>query len=367
MLVSRVLLLGSYAPSLVLFRAPLLKALVAAGHEVIASAPDEDPAVAASMEAIGVQWDPIQFERNRVQPVKDLLFVRRLRSHLKRLQPDRLVCYTIKPNIYGGWAAAAEDIPSSAMVTGLGTMFMNPGFKCTIAKKMLRRACRHHDHVFFQNPDDRNDLVKAGVVEDESKIVMTAGSGVDLHLFPQQPVPDKPVFLMLARLLESKGVREYLAAARLLKRRCPEAVIRLGGMEDPGSGGIPIAEIQTSMDSGDIEYLGHVNDVPRALSECSVYVLPSWHEGTPRSVLEAMATGRAVITTDARGCRETVDDGVNGLLVPLKDPATLAEAMEYLAKDSNHRLKMGQASRSMAENKFDADEVAKVMMKALGL
>ena len=365
--VSRVLLLGSYAPSLVLFREPLLKALVQAGHEVIASAPDEDPDVPQAMEALGVQWHPIEFERNRVQPVRDLLFVWRLGKLLKELQPDRLLCYTIKPNIYGGWAARSEGVPSAAMVTGLGTMFMNPSMRCTIAKRMLRRACRHHDHVFFQNKDDRDDLVNAGVVEDESKIVMTAGSGVDLNAFPVQPLPDQPIFLMLARLLESKGVREYLEAASLLKRRCPDAIIRLGGMQDPGSGGIPMDEIQPMVDSGTIEYLGHVQDVQKALGECSVYVLPSWHEGTPRSVLEAMSTGRAIITTNARGCRETVDDGVNGLLVPLKDPATLAEAMEFLTKDAVRRAAMGQASRQMAESRFDAREVAQVIMKALGL
>ena len=364
---SRILLFGSYAPSLVLFRAPLLKALVAAGHEVIASAPDEDPSIPDAMKALGVDWQPIDFERNRVQPIQDLLFVRRLRAHLRAIRPDRLICYTIKPNIYGGWAAAAEDIPSAAMVTGLGTLFMNPGIKCTIAKRMLRRACRHHDRVFFQNRDDRDDLVKAGVVEDISKIVMTAGSGVDLRIFPQQSLPDRPVFLMLARLLESKGVREYLEAARVLKRRCPDVVIRLGGMEDPGSGGIPLSEIQASVDAGDVEYLGHVGDVKKALGECSIYVLPSWHEGTPRSVLEAMASGRPIITTDARGCRETVEDGVNGLLVPLKDPATLAEAMEFLALDQSRRATMGQAGREMAKNRFDADQVASVMMQALGL
>lgn len=364
---SRVLLLGSYAPSLVLFRAPLLRALVEAGHEVIASAPDEDPGIPNAMAHLGVLWHPIDFERNRVQPVQDLRLVRRLQHLLRDIQPDRLLCYTIKPNIYGGWAARSEGVPSAAMVTGLGTMFMNPGWRRTVAKRMLRRACRHHDHVFFQNPDDRDDLVKAGVVEDPSKIVMTAGSGVDLEAFPVQPLPDRPVFLMLARLLESKGVREYLAAASLLKRRCPDVVIRLGGMEDPGSGGIPMQEIHAAVTTGDIEYLGHVQDVPAALADCSVYVLPSWHEGTPRSVLEAMSTGRAIITTDARGCRETVEDGVNGLLVPLRDPATLAEAMEYMANDSTRRTTMGQAGRQLAESRFDAREVARVIMEALSL
>ena len=364
---SRVLLLGSYAPSLVLFRAPLLRALVEAGHQVIASAPDEGRGVPSAMEDLGVRWHPINFQRNRVQPLQDLLFVRRLRHHLRKIQPDRLLCYTIKPNIYGGWAACSEGVPSAAMVTGLGTLFMNPGWRRVMASHMLRRACRHHDHVFFQNPDDRDDLVKAGVVGDPSKIVMTAGSGVDLDAFPLQPLPDQPVFLMLARLLESKGVREYLSAASLLKRRFPNAVVRLGGMEDPGSGGVPMAEIQTAQQSGSIEYIGHVEDVQQALAHCSVYVLPSWHEGTPRSVLEAMSTGRPVITTNVRGCRETVDDGINGLLVPVRDPASLADAMCVLADNPPLRTKMGQAGRDMAIERFDARRVASTIMQALDL
>ncbi|MBG84499.1 MAG: glycosyltransferase family 1 protein [Phycisphaerae bacterium] len=364
---SRVLLLGSYAPSLVLFRAPLLKALVQAGHEVVASAPDEDSSIAGAMEQLGVRWAPIDFERNKVQPVQDLVLVRRLRAHLRDIQPDRLITYTIKPNIYGGWAACSEDIPSAAMITGLGTMFMNPGIRRGIAQRMLRKAVRHHDRVFFQNGDDRDDLVNAGVVEDASKIVMTAGSGVDLEKYPVQSLPDRPVFLMLARLLVAKGVREYLEAAAILKEKHPDAVVRLGGMEDPGSGGVPMSEIQQAVEDGVIEYLGHVDDVQAALSQCSIYVLPSWHEGTPRSVLEAMSTGRAVITTDARGCRETVEDGRNGLLVPLRDPHALSNAMHRLASDSALRIKMGIESRNIAQDCFDANQVADVMLRSLNL
>ena len=364
---SRVLLLGSYAPSLVLFRAPLLKALVQAGHEVVASAPDEDSSIAGAMDRLGVRWVPIDFDRNKVQPLKDLQLVRRLRSHLRDIQPDRLITYTIKPNIYGGWAAYSEDVPSAAMITGLGTMFMNSGVRKRIAERMLRKAVRHHDRVFFQNGDDRDDLVNAGVVEDASKIVMTAGSGVDLEKYPVQPLPDRPVFLMLARLLVAKGVREYLEAAAILKEKHPDAIVRLGGMEDPGSGGVPMSEIQQAVDDGIIEYLGHVEDVQAALARCSVYVLPSWHEGTPRSVLEAMSTGRAVITTDARGCRETVDHEENGLIVPLRDPASLAGAMSRLASSSELRSEMGNKGRSLAESRFDARQVAAVMLDALSL
>lgn len=365
---SRVLVLGGYAPTLFLFRAPLLKALVEAGHEVIASAPDEDPRVPSAMSALGVQWKPIEFERNRVQPVRDLFFLGRIRALLREIQPDRLLCYAIKPNIYGGWAARAEDIPSAAMVTGLGTVFGSSGPRRLIASRMLRRACRHHDRIFFQNHDDREDLIKTGVVEDPDKAIVTAGSGIDLDDFTVKPLPDRPIFLMLSRLLAAKGVREYLRAAAIVKSACPDAVMRLGGMEDPGSGGVPMHEIQDAVDSGSVDYLGHIEDVHAAFAACSVGVLPSWYgEGVPHSLLEAMATGRPIITTDSRGCRETVTPSSNGTLVPPGNAEALADAMIDLARDPSRRAAMGIESRQLAEDRFDARVVARQIMDALSL
>lgn len=364
---SRVLVFGGLTRTLTMFRMPMLQAMVDAGHEVIAAAPDEAPDVPKALDRIGVQWYPIDFERNRVQPIRDMFFVRRIRKMLRAVQPDRLLTYTIKPNIYGGWAAQAEGVPSAAMVTGLGTVFMNPGPRRRIACRMFRRACRHHDKIFFQNDEDRDDLIRDGVVEDESKVVMTAGSGVDLERFSVQPLPDRPVFLMLARLLRAKGVAEYLKAAAVVKAACPDAIVQLAGMEDPGSGGIAMEAIRASVVQGDIEYLGYLADVRQALAGCSAFVLPSWYEGTPRSVLEAMASGRAIITTDVRGCRETVENERNGILVPVRDPEALAQAMLQLANDAELRMNMGAASRVRAVDCFDANEVAQTILQALSL
>ena len=173
---------------------------------------------------------------------------------------------------------------------------------------------------------------------------------------------------MLARLLTSKGVREYLEAAAIVKSRHPEVTIKLGGMEDPGSGGVPMDEIQRAHEMGIIEYLGYVDDVKQALADCSVYVLPSWYgEGVPHSILEAMATGRPIITTDHRGCRETVEAGRNGTLVPVRDAESLFQAMMTMAEDRNARHEMGIASRALAESRFDAREVASCMLNSLSL
>ena len=219
----------------------------------------------------------------------------------------------------------------------------------------------------MQNTADRDDLISTGVLEDDDRVVMTAGSGVDLEVFPQRPVPEAPVFLMLARLLEAKGVREYLHAAKLVRKACPEVKIRLAGMEDPGSGGVPLAEVRSAVEAGDLEYLGNLPDVRDALAACSVFVLPSWYEGTPHSSLEALATGRAIITTDTRGCRETVVPEKTGLIVPLRDPEALAAAMIRLARDPASRTSMGRAGRNLAEERFDGDRVARTIIDALSL
>jgi len=273
----------------------------------------------------------------------------------------------LKPNIYGGWAAKSERIPSAAMVTGLGTVFMNPGWRRVVAARMLRRACRHHDTVFVQNPEDRKDLVDGGVVEDPSKIVQTAGEGIDLRAFPVAPLPSRPVFLMLSRLLEAKGVREYLAAAGKLRQKFPDAIVQLAGVEDPASGGVPIAEVRAAEDRGDVEYLGFVEDVQSAIAACSVCVLPSWYEGTPHSLLEGMAMGRPVVTTDVRGCRETVRDHQTGYLVPVRNPDALEAAMGKLAGDAALRSTMGAAGRRLAEERFSAEVVVRDMLSALQL
>ncbi len=334
---------------------------------MIAAAPEEDARVAPVLKEIGVGWRPIEFDRNRVRPIRDLRFLRDIRNLIQETAPDRLLCAMLKPNIYGGWAARSEGVPSAAMVTGLGTVFMNPGWRRSVAARMLRRACRHHDIVFVQNPEDRRDLLDGRVVEDASKIVQTAGEGIDLNAFPLAPLPDRPVFLMLSRLLEAKGVREYLAAAAKLRQSCPDATVQLAGIEDPASGGVPVAEVRAAEARGEVEYLGFVEDVQAAIAACSVCVLPSWYEGTPHSLLEGMAMGRPIIATDVRGCRETVVDQETGLLVPVRDPDALAGAMERLALDAELRASMGSAGRRLAEGRFSAEVVVREMLSALQL
>jgi glycosyltransferase involved in cell wall biosynthesis len=221
--------------------------------------------------------------------------------------------------------------------------------------------------VFFQNPDDQGLFKELGLLNGVNSVVVN-GSGVDLSYYTAQPMLSHvPKFLMIARLLGDKGVREYAQAAMQLKAQNPSAVFQLAGWIDENPNAIAQHELDAWVNSGAIEYLGKLADVRPALTGCSVYVLPSYREGTPRSVLEAMATGRAVITTDAPGCRETVKHGVNGLLVPIKDAPALAEAMQTCINEPLMVAHMAQESLQLAIEKYDVNKVNIHMLDEMGL
>ena len=197
---------------------------------------------------------------------------------------------------------------------------------------------------------------------------MLNGTGVDLAHFSPAPFPERFSFLLIARLLKDKGVREYAAAARRVRQRNPEVSFRLvGWIDGDNPDTISERELESRIDSGDIEFIGRLDDMRPALRECSVYVLPSYHEGIPVSVLEAMATGRPVITTDAPGCRETVRHGETGLMVPVADVDALVRAMEYLVHNPDDVQRFGQAARDLAEHKYDVHRVNAVMLSSMEL
>ncbi len=362
---ARVLLLASYAPSLVNFRGALLREWLARGHEVFAAAPPPEGGEAMTVSTLrswGVQWLPLPFARNRIDPIGDAAMVLRLTGLLRRHRIEQMLSYTLKPNVFGAAAAAAAGVRSAGMVTGLGSVLLGRGFTRRVAEGLLRAAGRQHRLWFVQNFDDREDLVRMGVAPREA-FVRTMGSGVDLERFAPLPMPPRPAVLMLSRLLADKGIRSYLRAAERLRTTHPDLPLRLAGMQDAGSGGVPLAEIHASP----VEYLGALADVRPELARASIYALPSHHEGTPRSVLEAMACGRAIVTSDARGCRETVWPGENGLRVPVGNARALAEAIARLADDPKLCARMGARSLELAREHFDAKVVARQISDALGL
>ncbi|HET9427624.1 MAG TPA: glycosyltransferase family 4 protein, partial [Allosphingosinicella sp.] len=220
--------------------------------------------------------------------------------------------------------------------------------------------------ILFQNPDDRDHFRALGLLPRNRPVTVVNGSGIDLARFAPAPLPDGPIFLMISRLLGDKGVREYGEAAIRLKRAYPEATFRLVGYFDQSPDALSQAELDRMVEGG-VEFVGRLDDVRPAIAACSIYVLPSYREGTPRSVLEAMAMGRPIVTTDAPGCRETVETGINGFLVPPRQVGPLAQAMERFITQPDLIARMGSESRALAERKYEVNAVSRSIIEAAGL
>lgn len=366
-----VLVIGSYAPSLLNFRGPLLTALKAAGCHVHAAAPELGKDASAGLQALGVQPHSIVLSRTGLNPIKDLTSLWSLFRLIRTIRPDVILTYTIKPNIWGALAAALCRVPSYAMITGLGFAFTYQGDqRLNKVQRSLRFIIRHlyrlatscNTGVIFQNPDDRDDFISEGCLADPFKALMVNGSGVDLSHYIAVPVPKQAHFLMISRLLKSKGVVEYAEASTMVKALYPDARFSLLGYFDDGPDRIDSTQLDAWVSKG-LEFQGPKSDVRPALAACSAYVLPSYREGTPRSVLEAMATGRAVLTSDVPGCRDTVIDGKTGYLVPKRDVAALMEKMIMMIEKPDLRSAMGAAGLEYVTEKYDVHKVNTTMLQ----
>jgi len=373
----KIVVIGGYAPSLINFRGPLLKRLVALGHEVHALAPSHIPDVAPQLEEMGVDYSMIPLTRRGLNPIADLGSLLHLKQVLYRIKPDIVLSYTFKPVVYGSMAARMAWVGHKkrvySMITGLGYAFTeDKGFKrrmlFNIAKGMYRSGLKSCDGIIFQNPDDQAFFQKLDVIPDHAQTTVVGGSGIDLEHFAVAPLPEKPVFLCLSRLVRSKGVGLFVEAARRLKEKHPEAIFRIAGPMEEGGDGIKPSEVAAWKKEGVVEILDPVDDVRPLIGGSSVYVLPSYYrEGTPRSILEAMSMGRAIVTSDAPGCRETVVEGQNGFLTPLKDVDAITNSMEKFITDPTLATTMGAASRKLAEEKFDVDKVNDAILSFMEL
>jgi glycosyltransferase involved in cell wall biosynthesis len=344
-----------------------------AGHRVVVFAPDNDPEAAATLKGWGVEFLRVRLQRTGMNPLRDCAFLLAFTNLLRRTRPDVFFACNIKSVIYGLLAARLVRVPRRyALITGLGYAFMGAGARQWTANRVARRLYRyalpHADAVFFQNPDDLNLFAELGLLRDRNQAVQVNGSGVDLAHFAEAPPPnDRVVFLLVGRLLRDKGIVEYVEAARLLKRRYPETVFQIVGGLDTNPSAIEPGQMERWRDEGIIDFQGAAADVRPFLVRASVFVLPSYREGTPVAVLEAMSVGRPIVTTDVPGCRETVIEGENGFLVPVKDPTSLAQAMERFIRQPELVADMGRRSRRIAVEKFDVNKVNNLMMATMGL
>jgi glycosyltransferase involved in cell wall biosynthesis len=371
---ARILLIAGQAESLVNFRGDLIAAMQAAGHEVHAAAGACTDDLLEKLATLGVVLHPTAIARTGMNPLSDARTCLAFYRLMRRIKPEIVLAYTIKPVIYGMLAAQLAGIHRRfALITGLGFAFTNSGGGAKrgllrgVLTLLYKLALRNAGGVIFQNPDDQKFFIDAAIVSPRMPTHRVHGSGVNTERFEKAPLPEAPIFLMIGRLLADKGVREYAAAARLLKAHIPAARCQLLGAMDSNPSAITKAELEGWVKDGAIEYLGVLADVRPAHAAASVFVLPSYREGTSRAALEAMAMGRAIISTDAPGCRETVVAGKNGVLVPVRDAQALADAMMELAAETAKRETMGAASRALAESLYDVRKVNAQMLSIMGL
>ena len=330
-------------------------------------------AIRQELESMGVYVHEVDLKRAGINPFADLLTVYDLWRLMHRIKPDFTLGYTIKPVIYGNIAAWIAGVPRRfALITGLGYAFTGDSGQRSWLKKIVqvlyRVALGRGHKIFFQNPDDESLFHSLRIIKSsDRKTVVVNGSGIDVGSFRVVPLPQIPQFLLIARLLGDKGVREYVKAATIVRRKHANVRFGLVGWIDENPDAISEKELKHWIDAGDVRFYGRLNDVKPAIAESSVYVLPSYREGTPRTVLEAMAMGRPIITSDAPGCRETVADGDNGFLVPVKAIDELVAAMLKFIKNPDLIAQMGRRSRQIAEEKYDVNKVNEQMLKAMGI
>ena len=362
----RVVLAANSSWNIVNFRRGLIRALKDAGYDPLVIAPREGSSEQRIAE-LGVEWLAVPIDRSGTNPVADLRLIARYRRLLKPIRPAAFLGFTIKPNIYGAIAARSLGVPVIANISGLGTVFIRRGPLLALVTRLYRFALSRAAVVFFQNPEDRAVFLERGIVR-PGQARLIPGSGVDSERFVPVPLPEgPPIFLLIARLLGDKGVREYVAAARSLRSEPPEARFQLLGPLDEGNRtAIARSELDRWVNDGDVEYLDETDDVRPFVAAATAVVLPSYREGLPRTLLEAGAMERPLIATDVPGCRQVVEDGVNGFLCRAGDSESLASAMRRLAQLDLARIRaMGAESRRKVVSEYSEAVVFRAYLDAL--
>lgn len=342
------------------FRRTLALALRDAGCEVLMISPQGS--YGEKLRGLGLDWRPIQMERRSLNPLREVLLLWRLARLMSREQPHIVHGFTIKCAVYGSLAARWAGVPARInAVAGMGYVFISSSVRARLLRPLVGGLLRlamggRNARLILQNPDDVTLFRNARLV-DPVNIRLIAGSGVDCSRFSPdagRPTGKRPRVLLPARLLWDKGVAEFVDAARMLRQKDVEADFLLAGDPDPGNpAAVPESNVRAWVDQGLVQWLGHVEDMPALFASVDIVALPSYREGLPKGLIEAGASGCALITTDVPGCREVVADEVDGLLVPAKDARALADAIERLVRDEALRRHLGRAARKKATTEFD--------------
>lgn len=352
------------------FRLSTIKALQRQGHTVIAISPEDG--YSDKLRAEGVVHVPVNMAGSRVNPFYELGTLTKLYECLKKNRIDVVLSFTPKANIYGSLLAGPVRAYNLANVSGLGRLFINPTPVTSIARLLYKFAFVFSEHIFFQNQDDRDLFVEQGLARPH-KTSLLPGSGIDLNKFS----PDSPVFesasensfrfLLVGRVLWDKGIGEYIEAARIIKRLYPQSQFEiLGELGADNPAAIGKIQLDEWIEEGLVHYHGYTDDVRPYLAKAHCVVLPSYREGTPRSLLEAAAMGKPIVTTDVPGCRNVVEHENNGYLCEAKSGQALASAMQRILRlTDNERIAMGQRGREKMEQEFSEEIVINAYINAI--
>ncbi|MFH1153160.1 MAG: glycosyltransferase family 4 protein [Pseudomonadota bacterium] len=369
----KIVVVGNFPRWLVSFRGPLLRAMKGRGHHVHAGAPDASRKVREALAAMGVIYEDIPVDRDGMSMVDDGVLFYRLFRLFRRIKPDLVLSYTVKPVIYGSLAAWLAGVPARfSLVEGLGYVFTGLNrdrfFLRTVISFLYAVSLRLNRKVFFLNAHDLDYFLGHRILPGRQAGVLLRGIGIDLYDYFPAPLPVGISFLFAARLIEDKGIVEYVEAARMIRRQYPDVVFRVAGWIDENPSAISRSRFDDWVREGVIEYLGNLETIRDALASSTALVLPTFYrEGLPRSILEAMAMGRPVITTSIPGCMDAVLDGRTGFLVPVKSSEAVARAMETLILDPGLASRMGEAGRRRAVTCFDVRSVNQRLMAVMGL
>ena len=365
----KIIIVAPISDSLINFRGDLIRDIKNKGCEVITVSPTPSEEYSNVFKQKKISNISVNFKRNKMNPFNDLILLFKLFKIFKKQSPDIILSYAIKPIIWSGFASKFCKTDFYALITGLGFAFQGTSFKRKLLTKLVvflyRAALKKSKAVIFQNKDNLNIFVDKGIVP-ISKTYLVNGSGVDIEKFNVEAFPKGSInFLCLSRLLSEKGLREYASAARIVKNKFPSATFNLVGAKDTSPDAITLDEVNKWSEY--INYKGSTNDVRSHIKNSHVYVLASYHEGIPRSTLEAMSMGRAVITTDAIGCKDTVENGINGFKVTVRSINELAEKMIWFIEHPEQVELMGIESRRIVVEKFDVQKINMKMLNIMNL
>jgi glycosyltransferase involved in cell wall biosynthesis len=350
------------------FRVGLLKALQKEGYKIVCVAPYDE--YSEKLEELGFEYYDLKMNNKGTNPIEDMKLIKEYYNHYKKIDPDVILQYTIKPNIYGSIAARLLGKKVISNISGLGTVFLNDSLSSKIAR-WLYKVSLVKNIVFFQNSEDRDLFVNNKIVK-QNQTDLLPGSGINTDVYKPLEIDIKNenlTFMMIARLVRDKGIGEYIEAIKIIKEKYPNIVFKLLGTLYPGNPtAVSEGELNSWINEGLINYLGHSDDVKSEILKIDCVVLPSYREGLSRVLLEAGSLAKPIITTNTPGCKDVVDDGINGFLCEVKSSSELAIQMEKMINLSqDQRIEMGIKSRNKIINEFDEQIVIEKYIKTINL